>query len=746
MTYLNDQHKRELLEGSGIAADVAEERGYRTITRPTNANQEPRREVERLGIPGWATKEDRFFPGLLIPIYRATGERISAQFKPNTAPKDPKTGKPRRYASVKGQTNRLDVHPRNVAKVADPTVPLWITEGVKKADALTSAGACVVALSGVFNWRGQHGTLGDWEDVPLRGREVVLCFDADARTNPNVARAMGRLGAWCKSKGVKRVVYLVTPGEVDGTEVKGADDYLAAGGTLEGLRSHGSATAPAVFADNGFTDARMAETVADDVLEGSYAWCKGLGGWLEWDGTRWRPTDEKAVTEAVRRYVLDRAAEATEEARSNPEKAGLARAWLGLESAGKIRAILGLAGGIVLRRAEEFDRHRDLLNTPSGVVDLTTGELGPHDPDLCMTKVTATSYVPGATHKDWDAVLEAVPVDCREWVQLRYGQAITGHMTPDDRLLIQQGGGENGKTTVTGTVGKVLGDYYALVSDRLILANPSDHPTEYMDLRGARLAVIDETPEARRLSVSRLKKTVGQDKITARYCGKDNVTFDATHTLILSTNYTPVIEETDHGTWRRLLLLRFPFTFRKPGEPLAHELDRRGDPTLRDRAQTDPRVQEAALAWLVAGAVAWYAADRIMPEVPYSVVQDTAAWRAETDVVAGYLDERVDFDHDAHVISAELLADFNDYLRSLGQREWSDKTFGSRFGSHDLVTSHRVEKRLTRKSAALSRPGPAGCTRVGVAPVDLDNLPANYKAWRGIRFRKPEGALAAVAS
>ena len=39
-------------------------------------------------------------------------------------------------------------------------------------DALTTAGACAVMLSGVFNWRSTHGTLGDWEDIPLRGRKV----------------------------------------------------------------------------------------------------------------------------------------------------------------------------------------------------------------------------------------------------------------------------------------------------------------------------------------------------------------------------------------------------------------------------------------------------------------------------------------------------------------------------------------------------------------------------------------------
>ena len=143
-------------------------------------------------------------------MYGPTGQRVSCQWKPRR-PVPNRDGKPMKYASPKGQGSRLDVHPRNRAAIADPAIPLWITEGIKKADALTAAGLCVVALTGVFNWRGTLGTLGDWEDVPLTNRDVTVCFDADAHTNPNVLRAMGRLGRWLKSKNAKTVTYIIVP-------------------------------------------------------------------------------------------------------------------------------------------------------------------------------------------------------------------------------------------------------------------------------------------------------------------------------------------------------------------------------------------------------------------------------------------------------------------------------------------------------------------------------------------------------
>ncbi|MBK6712447.1 MAG: DUF3854 domain-containing protein [Chloroflexi bacterium] len=43
--------------------------------------------------------------------------------------------------------------------MADPSIPLFITDGQKKADALVSRGACAIALTGVGNWksRSQYG-------------------------------------------------------------------------------------------------------------------------------------------------------------------------------------------------------------------------------------------------------------------------------------------------------------------------------------------------------------------------------------------------------------------------------------------------------------------------------------------------------------------------------------------------------------------------------------------------------------
>ena len=101
-------------------------------------------------------------------------------------------------------------------------------------------------------------------------------------------------------------------------------------------------------------------------------------------------------------------------------------------------------------------------------------------------------------------------------MQVRFGQAATGHMAPDDIMPVLRGGGANGKSTIVKAVHKALGDHAVIVSDRVLQGHPGDHPTELMTLRGARLALAEELPEGKHLNIKRLKDTVGTSPITAR--------------------------------------------------------------------------------------------------------------------------------------------------------------------------------------------------------------------------------------
>ena len=364
------------------------------------------------------------------------------------------------------------------------------------------------------------------------------------------------------------------------------------------------------------------------------------------------------------------------------------------------------------------------------MVDLRTGDLLDHDPELLMTKMAGAEYRPGTRHPDWTKALEAIPADVRDYLQLRLGQAITGHMPPDDLLVVIQGGGANGKTTIVEATARAAGSYYLLVSHRLLTASPDQHPTVLMDLQGVRYAVAEETPEARRLSVVRLKQTVGTPQISARRIGKDTVTFDAMHSLFVSTNYRPMVEETDHGTWRRLLLIRFPYTFRKSHEPLTGLKDRHGDPGLRLRLATDPAASSTVLAWLVEGARRWYEhqARGVLPEPPAGVVADTRAWQGESDQVLAYITERLRFDPKRHVAVTRPAAG----LQRLALRAGPPGVVGA-----DPGLPVRGTRRTIPAGVRKQRFRSTANTEVDVSRPErafAATAPSQYRAYVGLRF------------
>jgi len=219
---LSDSHRRQL-EESDIAQEVALARGYRTIR-------------SRSEVPDvYANWQRRL--GLLVPTHSPDGKTSGYQLKPNK-PIRRKNGSAPKYETPSGSRITLDVNPLMIDEVRGGDGDLWVTEGPKKVDALTSRGLPTVGIIGVWNFA-QPGSrsripLSCWNHVRLRGRRIIIVYDADARTNPDVQEALRRLVAMLEGLGAEAlVVYLAA---VNGDGKAGVDDYLAAGGTVAELR------------------------------------------------------------------------------------------------------------------------------------------------------------------------------------------------------------------------------------------------------------------------------------------------------------------------------------------------------------------------------------------------------------------------------------------------------------------------------------------------------------------------------
>jgi hypothetical protein len=187
-------HHRQCINESGITPEVALARGYRSVTT--------RAELARLGF----SAAQQIAPTLLLPVWGVTGEIVTYQHRPDQ-PRI-KGGKPLKYETPAGSRMALDVPPAARRLLGDPSRPLFVTEGVKKADAAVSAGLCCIAVLGVWNWRGTNDdggltALADWEFVALKGRDVFLVFDSDVMTKPAVYAALRRLKAFLERRGAR---------------------------------------------------------------------------------------------------------------------------------------------------------------------------------------------------------------------------------------------------------------------------------------------------------------------------------------------------------------------------------------------------------------------------------------------------------------------------------------------------------------------------------------------------------------
>ncbi len=224
-TILAEEHRESLETQSSIAAEVIAARGYRTVT-----------EKAELRALGFSASQSQV-PALLIPVWGVRGERVLYQLRPD----DPRVlrGRIVKYETPSGSRMVLDVNPLARAILANPAIPLWVTEGIKKGDSLVSRGCCAIALLGVWNWRGTNehsGKRRPWQTgntSALHGRQVYISFDSDVMLKENVHAALARISEFLKSRGAT-VAFVYLPPASDGAK-QGVDDFFASGKALPDL-------------------------------------------------------------------------------------------------------------------------------------------------------------------------------------------------------------------------------------------------------------------------------------------------------------------------------------------------------------------------------------------------------------------------------------------------------------------------------------------------------------------------------
>lgn len=406
-------------------------------------------------------------------------------------------------------------------------------------------------------------------------------------------------------------------------------------------------------------------------------------GWLVWNGQRWERNDHQALTLATQlsgemladaqrenRAALVGLAEAKadevgpQELERATMRASASKSYLNhakqSRSAIRLKNMLELAKPRFVVKSDTLDANPSELNTPGGIVDLTTGAVRPHDRAARCTQITATT--PGEQGAQmWDTFLDTITQhdgSLRGFLQLVAGMALHGKVYHEG-LILAHGAGRNGKSTFFNALAAVLGDYAGSLDIDTFTTDKQNRGAALATLRGKRLVIAGELEEGKRLSVATVKKVCSTDRITIEEKYKQPEAITPSHTLCLFTNHLPRVGSTDPGTWRRLIVTPFRATI-----STQETRSNYGDTLVQ---QAGP----AILSWAIQGAVD-FARNGYRLQIPDAVEEVTEAYRGQEDWVGNFLAECCSLGQGAWVPSSELYQryrhwaeDAGDYVRRL---------------------------------------------------------------------------------
>ena len=353
--------------------------------------------------------------------------------------------------------------------------------------------------------------------------------------------------------------------------------------------------------------------------ENDLRYCAAWSKWLVWDGARWKIDDDGRPIKLAKDLVHTMFNDAMELRGGEVFKHVCETAQLS-----RLKAMVTLAAPELPIKLDELDQDGWILNCKNGVVDLKTGELKPHDRTQGITKLCPTEFNLNAASPVWNQFLHDVFADddLIQFVQRLFGYFLTGDVS-EQKLALFYGTGANGKSTLLNAFMDTIGPDYTMqcMPDFLMEKKNESHPTEKASLFGKRFVSCVETEGSRKLAESTVKMLTGGERIMARRMREDFWEFDPTHKIVLCTNHRPIISGTDHGIWRRLLLV--PFLQRFDGE--------RQDKQLPEKLKAE---RAGILAWAVRGCLEW---QRIGLNPPASVTGATEDYRSSEDTFGRFI-------------------------------------------------------------------------------------------------------------
>lgn len=552
---LSDEHLN-YLRSAAITADVAESAGVYTATEPEHLPP---------GLAHWAPG----LPGIVFPWLRASRpgavirERdILWQLRPDTpitVTADDGRVERRKYLFPAKAEMAVNVHPLVWPLLSSPEAPILLVEGTKQTlaavSALTGGGIMVAGLSGCWGWKQRGAVLNDMQAIPWKGREVLLCLDADVAGNRNVYDAATELRTWLTSTMGAEVVRLI---RLPGGGSTGLDDVLTQ--TVD----------PRDAMANLIDTARAARTARDKwpsrpPLKKSGAYFSEDGGLLA----------EKTATALLEKHPCALAANRTiavyDSGRyvlhsSEPLKQYVTDMLGDRYKPGHLTTVTDMVEGKLRIEGKIIPVRPECpwLNVRNGMLDLLTGELHEHSPEHMSVTQIPIEWNPDATCPTYESWLKSV-VHAGQMEDLEEVTATMLDMlhTPSKAIFLY-GPSLSGKSTYLRIMKAVMGpeNYSSATLHQL-----NENRFIASGLYGKKLNVGSDLSPRHIDDLSIWKMLTGDDSIVAERKNGHPFDFSNQALFAFSANELPSVSESSNAYFNRVKPFSFPVTFEGRVEP-----------------------------------------------------------------------------------------------------------------------------------------------------------------------------------
>lgn len=388
-----------------------------------------------------------------------------------------------------------------------------------------------------------------------------------------------------------------------------------------------------------------------EIFAGKYVFVQEWEKFLVWTGNYWEIdkrsrhalADVEKLCEVYQNSWAKRAqAPGSEDAKEDAKL--LKRKLYSLRSAAgrkEVLECLATIDGAPVVSADQLDQRPYLLATPTGVVDLRTGECQPGRQEDYLTIPCPTPWqgldAPCPTFRKFLLSCMADDQEMADFLIRLLGYALLGDKFLHIWAIMFGPLSRNGKDTCMNIVKHVLGRALHINIPVTMLTEQRNQPdssrpqADLMALRGTRIAYASEANAKQSLDQAKIKAMTGGGYITARGLqDRDMTEWRQSALLLLLTNYMPKLSPDDDGFLARTYCIEWPVKFvENPEQDYERQIDRHILNKMEDEAP-------GILAALVAGAMEVTREQSLCP--PEKVIAFTKAQVASFDDIGNFID------------------------------------------------------------------------------------------------------------